>query len=94
MHIKFLFVLLFAAFTSSVAQTPTLIGKVIDNSSGLPISYVTIVVKEGEKVVSGGITDDNGLFSVGKLENKIYNVEISYMGYKTHLATADFTAGN
>ena len=75
------------------AQTGTLSGKVTDKVSGLPISYATIVVKEADKTVTGGITDDNGLFEIKNLAPKKYDVEIQYMGYKTHMAPADFSTG-
>ena len=90
---KFLFFFLFATITATYSQSSTLTGNVFDSSTNQPISYVTVVVKEGDKVISGGITDDNGAFEVTKLEAKNYQVEISYMGYKTHIANANFTSG-
>jgi outer membrane receptor protein involved in Fe transport len=88
-----LFIVAFLASIGLQAQTGTLSGKVTEKSSNLPISYATIVIKEADKVVTGGITDDNGLFDIKNLAPKHYNVEIQYMGYKTHTATADFTTG-
>lgn len=92
MRITLFFLALFASFLTS-AQTGTLSGKVTEKSSNLPISYATIVIKEADKVVTGGITDDNGLFDIKNLAPKNYVVEIQYMGYKTYVATADFTGG-
>jgi outer membrane receptor protein involved in Fe transport len=88
--------MLFLALLASVciqAQTGTLSGKITEKSSNLPISYATVVIKEAGKVVTGGITDDNGLFDIKNLALKKYDVEIQFMGYKTHSTTADFTAG-
>jgi outer membrane receptor protein involved in Fe transport len=94
MNFKFLFVLFFATIISANAQNSgTLSGKVTDKTSGQPISYVTISVKDGEKVVTGGITDENGLFDIKNLALKLYRVEFQYMGYKPLVATADFTTG-
>ncbi|CAM3372831.1 TonB-dependent receptor [Flavobacterium longum] len=75
------------------AQNATLSGKVTDKSTNQPLPYATIVLKEADKVITGGITDDNGLFDIKNLVPKNYAVEIQFMGYKTHLATADFTTG-
>lgn len=92
MRITLLFVSLFASVWMQ-AQTGTLSGKVTDKSSSLPISYATVSVKEDNKVITGGITDDNGLFDIKNLQLKKYTVEVQYMGYKTFTTIADFTAG-
>src|SRR6476660_322712 len=92
MQIKLLIVACLAAIGLN-AQNGTLSGKVTEKSSGLPISYATIVIKEAGKTVTGGITDDNGLFEIKNLVPKKYEVEIQYMGYKTHATSADFTTG-
>ncbi|MBF0695119.1 MAG: TonB-dependent receptor [Flavobacterium sp.] len=93
MKIKILLLCLFSVLTATQAQSPSLTGKVLDKTSNQPISYVTIVVKKDGAIASGGITDDNGLFEVKKLEAKSYQVEISFMGYKTYTTTADFSTG-
>ena len=92
MRITLLLLALIASI-STQAQTGTLSGKIVEKSSSLPISYASIVVKEADKVITGGITDDNGLFEIKNLALKNYNVEIQYMGYKTHLTAADYTNG-
>jgi outer membrane receptor protein involved in Fe transport len=58
-------------------------GKVVDKKSNEPLSYVNIVIKEGNKVVTGGITTDNGTFIIKNLALKNYTVEIQFIGYKT-----------
>lgn len=95
MNFKLFLVFLFGAIFSSHAQNPgSISGKVLDKTSGHPISYVTIVVKEAGKVVTGGITDDAGLFAIKNLALKKYSVEVQYMGYKTFATAADFTTGD
>src|SRR5690606_11297413 len=93
MRIKFLFVALLASVGLVQAQTGTVSGKVLDKSSNLPISYATIEIKDENKIITGGITDDNGLFDIKNLQPKNYVVEVQYMGYKTFVGSADFTSG-
>ncbi len=93
MNLKLILVCLFGTMISMQAQNsvkPTLLensgsisGKVIDKKSNEPLSYVNIVVKEENKVVTGGITADNGTFLIKNLALKNYTVEIQFIGYKT-----------
>ena len=93
MRIKLLLLSLFATIFSVQAQTGSLTGKVIDKNTKQPIPYVTISLKEADKLVTGGITDDNGLFEIKNLEPKSYVVEVQFMGYKTFTSSANFTTG-
>ncbi|UPT71406.1 MAG: TonB-dependent receptor [Flavobacterium sp. JAD_PAG50586_2] len=72
-------------------------GKVIDKNSKQPIPYVNISIKKADKVITGGITDDNGNFSVKNVALDSYTVELQFMGYKTQkfpvtLSSADKSA--
>lgn len=93
MNFKFLLVLLFGGIMTLHAQNPgSISGKVIDSNTKETIPYVSISVKEGDAVVTGGITDDNGNFTVKNLALKSYTVEILFMGYKAQHITANLTA--
>ncbi|KGO85573.1 TonB-dependent receptor [Flavobacterium rivuli WB 3.3-2 = DSM 21788] len=95
MKLKFLFMLLLAGMTSLTAQTTgSISGKITDKATKLPLPYVNIVVKENGAVINGGITDDNGMFSVKKLPLKNYTVEVQFMGYKSITANANLTEAN
>lgn len=63
-------------------------GKVIDNTTKEALPYVSIVVKENGTVIGGGITEDNGTFTVKNIPLKNVAVEIQFMGYKTQNLTA------
>ena len=52
-----------------------IIGKIIDKISNQPLSYVNIVVKENNKLVTGGITTEKGNFVIKNLVLKNYTVE-------------------
>lgn len=57
-------------------------GKVIDNTSRQPLPYVNVSILENDKVVTGGITQENGNFNIKNLALKSYKVEIQFIGYK------------
>ncbi|MNK16407.1 TonB-dependent Receptor Plug Domain protein [compost metagenome] len=62
-------------------------GKIIDKTTKEPLPYVSIVIKENGTVVTGGITEDNGNFTIKNLALKSYMLEVQFMGYKTHTAS-------
>ncbi|MXN92198.1 TonB-dependent receptor [Flavobacterium sp. Sd200] len=95
MKFKLLFMLLLGSIMTLTAQTPgSISGRVTDKTSKQPLPYVNIVVKENGTVVNGGITDDNGAFSIKKLALKNYTVEVQFMGFKTFTAPASLTEAN
>ncbi|SCY42128.1 TonB-dependent receptor [Flavobacterium caeni] len=93
MNFKLILVCLFVSVFSMQAQkNASLSGKVTDQKN-TPISYANIVLKQDGKIVTGGITDDNGQYEIKSLEPKNYVVEIQFIGYKTFVTRADFTTG-
>lgn len=59
-------------------------GKVIDNTTKESLPYVNIVVKDiNQKIITGGITDDNGLFTIKKLPKGKSFVEVQFIGYNS-----------
>lgn len=93
MHLKLTLLCLLGTIFSIQAQNPNtsktsenkgvIIGKIIDKISNQPLSYVNIVVKENNKLVTGGITTEKGNFVIKNLALKNYSVDIEFMGYKT-----------
>ncbi|MDD7914600.1 TonB-dependent receptor [Polaribacter ponticola] len=60
-------------------------GKVIDNKTNETLPYVNIVVRDmAKKIITGGITDDNGMFTVKDLPKGNSLVEVQFMGYKIY----------
>jgi outer membrane receptor protein involved in Fe transport len=91
MRIKLLLFFLSTVFYVQSQNVGTISGKVVDKKNN-PISYATISIKEGAKVTTGGITDDNGTFQIKNLALKNYTVEIQFIGYKTSVTKADLTS--
>ncbi|MBP6557191.1 MAG: carboxypeptidase-like regulatory domain-containing protein, partial [Flavobacterium sp.] len=86
MKFKLLLLLLVSNCTVLLAQTNTnnglITGKVIDKNSKQPIPYVNVSVLEEAKIITGGITQENGNFSIKGLALKKYTVEFQFIGYK------------
>jgi len=68
--------------TMTAQNQGSITGKVIDNTTKEALPYVSIVVKENGTVIGGGITEDNGTFTVKNIPLKSVAVEIQFMGYK------------
>ncbi len=64
-------------------KTGTIFGKIVHNITKEPLSYVTIIIKNnGDKVVSGGITNNKGAFYIDKIPNEANKVEFVFIGFK------------
>jgi outer membrane receptor protein involved in Fe transport len=59
-------------------------GTVVDETFDNPVQYanVSVISMETEKVVTGGMTDVEGRFSINKIPWGRYNVTVGFMGYK------------
>jgi len=65
-------------------RTGTISGKVIDATTNEALPYVTIIIKgTNDKTTTGGITDNNGNFTIKKVQEGSSTVEIQFIGYKT-----------
>lgn len=95
MKFNFLLLLLFGSIMTAIAQNPgSISGKVTDRTTKETLPYVSITVKEGAAVITGAITDDDGVFTIKNLPLKSYTVEIGFMGYKSQTINAVLTDSN
>ncbi len=70
-------------------------GIVIDKNLQEPIPYVSIVIKNlNDEIITGGITDEKGLFKVEEIPLGKSKLFIQYIGYKTYAAEIDITKKN
>ncbi|PKV51418.1 outer membrane receptor for ferrienterochelin and colicin [Aquimarina sp. MAR_2010_214] len=80
MHLSiFLFLISIGVF----GQSGTITGEILDQNTQESIPYVNVIVKSGEKITTGGITNDKGVFVVDKIPYGNYNFEVQFIGYKT-----------
>jgi len=93
MKLKLLLLFLVGTFFNANAQKIGVLSGKITDKSNTAISYASIVLKSENKIVTGGLTDDNGLFEIKNLELKKYVVEIQFIGYKAYYGSVDFTSG-
>lgn len=75
-------------YSFSQNTTSTIKGKVVDKITGKPMESATIQVfsSEDSSLVTGMLTDANGLFSVPNIKDGIYTLKVSYIGYSTAVA--------
>lgn len=95
MKFKILLLSLLTSISFLQAQTSnpgSVSGKVIDKNSKQPIPYVNISIKKADKLITGGITDDNGNFTVKNIALDTYTVELLFMGYKKQTLTINLTS--
>jgi|GEM_PF-53473 len=60
-------------------------GTIIDSATKQPVSFATvsILVPNGTRPLDAGVSDLNGVFSLKKQKAGVYDLEISFVGYKT-----------
>ena len=65
----------------------TISGSVIEQQSNYAIPYATVALysKNDESLITGVITDDNGIFTIDRISQGSYFLKISFMGYKDYV---------
>ncbi|MGJ8744723.1 TonB-dependent receptor domain-containing protein [Polaribacter sp.] len=70
-------------------------GKVIDKSTKEVLPYVNIVIRDfAKKILTGGITDENGLFEIKDIPKGKSLVEVQYIGFKLYSKKISITNKN
>ncbi|MFB6343900.1 TonB-dependent receptor domain-containing protein [Saccharicrinis sp. FJH62] len=67
---------------TEVETAGVLTGKIVDESNNQPIEYANVAIynKNGE-LITGGITDANGNFSIKNLDPGEYYIEVKFIGF-------------
>ena len=74
-----------AQANSTIPKQGSVSGKVIDAHSKESLPYVSIIIKDAEnKIITGGITGNNGHFMIHKVPLGKNTIEIQYIGYQTY----------
>jgi len=70
--------------TLNEVRDVTVTGKVIDKDVNLPLEYATVAFfsKKENKIVGGGITNEEGSFSI-QIPPGTYDITVEYISYKT-----------
>jgi len=85
MRLSFLcFAFLLSSLFSYGQKAITVSGKVLETDTNIPLEYATITFKTttDNSIVTGGITDTEGKFSI-EVPAGTYNIYVEYISYKT-----------
>ena len=74
-------ILIFVCLTSFCARGQ-ISGIVLDKNTNSPIEYATIILKQGDKILEGTISNPDGSFLLPISGNGNFNIEISFLGYQ------------
>src|SRR5574343_1097852 len=61
-------------FYGFAQNSGTIKGKIIDKNTKQPLPYVNIVIKDNDKIITGGVTKDDGSFAINQLSVQKYTV--------------------
>ena len=83
----------FAQLTKSKLPKPgSISGKVIDKTTNEALPYVNIVVRDlTKKIITGGITDENGLFTIKGIPKGKSLIEVQFIGFKKYAKQINIT---
>jgi outer membrane receptor protein involved in Fe transport len=81
---KLVFILFICTSSSLLAQKGSISGYVIDSLTEKPVEFTTIaILDQSNKAINGTICDENGKFSIGKIDKGNYQLVVSFVGYGT-----------
>ena len=92
-NLLFLF-LLFILAGSAAAQSAKpgkITGTLIDSLSTKPVPYVTVALKDGQKIISGTTADGVGVFELANLPLGSYTLELTFIGYRSSILPVQLT---
>ncbi len=75
----------------NTARLGIITGRVLDDETKSPLPYVSIIVKHVDGTITGGVTDDDGNFTVKGIAFGKNSVEISFIGYKSIVKSISLT---
>ena len=75
---------LLLSFNSIVAQKSTIKCVVIDNQTSLPIEYASVALlnQTDNSLVTGVVTNKNGVFTIQNIQTGNYKIKIYFVGYE------------
>ncbi len=66
-------------------------GNLLDDKTGLPLPYASVVLKDSVgNIVEGVITDEEGIFRIEDLKSRSFMMEIQYNGFQTYTSDIEF----
>lgn len=83
-YILIIFLISFCFTPINAQDRVTLVGKVLEGESNVPIAFanITLLNTDSEKPITGTITAEDGMFSLNT-EASNFSIEISFIGYAT-----------
>lgn len=70
-------------------------GKVVDKTNSEALPYVNIVIRDlAKKIITGGITNENGFFEIKDIPKGNSLIEVQYIGFKTYSKKINITNKN
>ncbi|MDM1510830.1 TonB-dependent receptor [Myroides odoratimimus] len=85
-------VILFLTMVCSIyaQQKGKITGAIFDKSINQSVPYATVSIKDGETIVTGAMSDDNGKFEL-TVPQKKYTLEVQFIGYQTYTKEFELT---
>ena len=95
-RIGLLVVLLVNSMNLFAQNASSITGKVFEEENKEPLPFATVSLIEisdaEKKQIKGTITNDNGNFSIDKIQNGKYNLQVSFVGFEKVIKTIEISS--
>ncbi len=65
------------------AQNGIIKGIILDGQNSEMIPFANVTLLDGENIIGGSVSDDNGKFKIDKVQYGNYRIVVSFLGYQT-----------
>ncbi|MGL1886883.1 MAG: TonB-dependent receptor, partial [Reichenbachiella sp.] len=79
-RISVLMFVLLGCLSEGFSQT-TITGRLQSEEGNVPVEYASVALYSGDELISGTVSDLEGNFQLMKIEDGVYRLEASFMGY-------------
>lgn len=78
----FLSALCLGLLGTAFAQKSKISGFVLDSTARKPVEFATVALLKDSKILEGTTTDVTGKFTFSKVNEGVYQVKITFVGYR------------
>ena len=77
--------LMLISYLAFAQSSGTVMGTILEEGTNNPIPFVNVAVMNGDRIVTGGVTDFNGRYKIAPVPPGTYDIKISCVNYNTKI---------
>ena len=77
--------LMLISYLAFAQSSGTVMGTILEEGTNNPIPFVNVAIMNGDRIVTGGVTDFNGRYKIAPVPPGTYDIKISCVNYNTKI---------